>query len=107
MAGKLIQLTDENFQNTIANGVTLVDFYATWCGPCRMIAPIVEQLAGVLDGKAQIGKLDIDQARQTTESLQITSVPTLILFKNGKEEKRVVGVKDMEYLMNLIQSYLN
>ncbi|MBA2368687.1 MAG: thioredoxin [Candidatus Protochlamydia sp.] len=105
MAGQLIQLTDENFQNTIASGITLVDFYATWCGPCRMVAPIFEQLAGMLDGKAKIAKLDIDQAPQTAESLQITSVPTIILFKDGKEEKKVVGVKELDFLLNLVQSY--
>lgn len=105
MAGNVLVLTDENFQQTIAKGVTLVDFHATWCGPCRMIAPIIEQLGGKLGGKAQVAKLDIDQAQQTTSSLQITSVPTLILFKDGKEVKRVVGVKDLDYLLNLVQSY--
>lgn len=105
MAHNISHLTDENFQQTIAKGLTLVDFYATWCGPCRMIAPIVEQLAVKLEGKASIAKLDIDQAQQTTSTLQITSVPTLILFKDGKEVKRVVGVKDLEYLLNLVNSY--
>lgn len=105
MAGKLAQLTDDNFEQTIAQGVTLVDFYATWCGPCRMIAPIIEQLATMVQGKARIAKLDIDQAQQTTASLQITSVPTLIVFKDGKEVKRVVGVKDLDYLLNLVQSF--
>lgn len=105
MADNLVYLTDENFEQTIAQGVTLVDFYATWCGPCRMIAPIVEQLAGMIDGKARIAKLDIDQAQNVTADLQITSVPTLILFKDGKEMKRVVGVKDLDYLLNLVQSY--
>lgn len=104
MAENLVHLTDENFQQTIATGVTLVDFHATWCGPCRMIAPIVEQLSGMMQGKAQIAKLDIDQAQQTTNSLQITSVPTVILFKDGKEVKRVVGVKDLDFFVNLIQA---
>lgn len=106
MTENLVHLTDENFQQTIAKGITLVDFYATWCGPCRMIAPIVEQLAGIMQGKAKIAKLDIDQAQQTTNSLQITSVPTVILFKDGKEVKRVVGVKDLDYFQNLIQSFV-
>lgn len=105
MAEHILHLTDENFQETVKKGVTLVDFYATWCGPCRMIAPIVEQLADMVKGKARIGKLDIDQASETTTSLQITSVPTLILFKDGKEIKRVVGVKDLDYLLNLVQSH--
>ena len=106
MTENLVHLTDENFQQTIENGVTLVDFYATWCGPCRMIAPIIEQLAGMVQGKARIAKLDIDQAQQSTNFLQITSVPTVILFKDGKEIKRVVGVKDLDYFFNLIQSSL-
>lgn len=100
----LVHLSDENFQSEIASGVTLVDFHATWCGPCRMITPIVEQLAGMLQGKAKIAKVDIDQSQETTSALQITSVPTLILFKDGKEVKRVVGVKDLDYLLNLVQS---
>ncbi len=105
MAQNMTHLTDENFQETISKGLTLVDFYATWCGPCRMIAPVVEQLAGKVQGKANVAKLDIDQAQQTTNSLQITSVPTLILFKDGKEVKRIVGVKDLDYLLNLVHSY--
>lgn len=106
MAENLPLLNDDSFQETIANGVTLVDFYATWCGPCRMIAPIVEKLAGMVQGKAKVAKLDIDQAQNTTSSLQITSVPTIILFKDGKEVKRVIGVKDLDYLLNLVQSYI-
>lgn len=102
----LEHLTDANFQQTIGSGVTLVDFYATWCGPCRMVGPIVEQLAGMVDGKAKIVKVDIDQSQETTASLQITSVPTIILFKDGKEVKRVVGVKDLDYLLNLVQSHV-
>ncbi len=99
-------LNDENFQETVSKGVTLIDFYATWCGPCRMIGPIVEQLAQKMQGKANVAKVDIDQSQQVTTNLQITSVPTLILFKDGKEVKRVVGVKDLDYLLNLVQSFL-
>jgi thioredoxin 1 len=105
MAQLVQHLNDENFQQVIAKGVTLVDFYATWCGPCRMIAPIVEQLSGMVEGKATVAKLDIDEAQQVTNSLQITSVPTLILFKDGKEVKRIVGVKDLDYLLNLVNSF--
>ncbi len=105
MVHNIAHLTDEDFQETISKGVTLVDFYATWCGPCRMIAPIIEELTEQVTGKATIAKLDIDQAQKTTATLQITSVPTLILFKDGQEVKRVVGVKDKEYLLNLINSY--
>lgn len=106
MSGNIVYLDDQNFQNTIATGVTLVDFYATWCGPCKMITPVVEALSLELAGKARIAKLDIDKAQSTTDSLQITSVPTLIVFKDGKEVKRVVGVKDLEFLRNLVTAYL-
>ena len=106
MAGNLHHIDDTNFKESIQNGITLVDFHATWCGPCRMIAPIVEHLAEALKGKIRVGKLDIDQAPGAASNLQITSVPTLILFKDGQELKRVVGVKDLEYLTNLVQSYL-
>lgn len=102
MAEALIHLTDANFKNTVEKGVTLVDCTASWCGPCRMLAPIVDALANELNGKAQIGKLDVDEAQETASALQITSVPTLILYKNGKELKRVVGVKDLDFLRNLV-----
>ncbi len=101
----IVHLDDNNFQQEIGAGLTLVDFYATWCGPCRMITPIIEKLVGMVEGKAKIAKVDIDQSQDTTASLQITSVPTLILFKDGKEVKRVVGVKDLDYLLNLIQTH--
>ena len=105
MANQISHLSDETFQESVDKGLTLVDFHANWCGPCRMIAPILEQLADQVEGKAKIAKLDIDEAQSTTATLQITSVPTLILFKDGKEVKRVVGVKDLDYLKDLIDSF--
>jgi len=106
MVDNLKHLNDENFEKTIQEGVVLVDFYADWCGPCKMIAPIVEELAGEVKGKATIAKLDIEQAQQTTSNFHVTSIPTLILFKGGKEFKRVVGLKDKETLKALILSAL-
>lgn len=102
MDNNVLHLTEDDFKETIAQGVVLVDFFATWCGPCRMIAPIIEQLAAEFVGKAKVAKIDIDEAQQITGSLQITSVPTLILFKDGKEIQRVVGVKNFDYLSGLI-----
>jgi thioredoxin 1 len=99
-------LNDENFKTEVAHGVTLVDFYADWCGPCRMIAPIVEELANEMHGQAKIAKLDIENAQKTTAHFSVTSIPTLILFKDGHEVKRVVGVRDKEALKNLIQAAL-
>lgn len=106
MSGNIVYLDDKNFKDSIAKGVTLVDFYATWCGPCRMITPVIEELSVELKDKARIAKLDIDQAQEVTSSLEITSVPTLILFKDGKEVKRVVGVKDLDYLRQLVTAQL-
>ncbi len=106
MAHTIPDLTDDTFQQTIARGVTLVDFHAHWCGPCRMLSPIVKELAEQLQGRMQIAKVDIDAAQKTTAALGISSVPTLILFVDGKETKRVVGVKDLTYLLNLVEPHL-
>jgi thioredoxin 1 len=104
MSQNLKHLDDANFNSEIAQGVTFVDFYADWCGPCRMIAPIVEELAEELNGVAKIAKLDIESAQTTTSNLGITSIPTMILFKDGKEVKRIVGVRDKESLKGMIQA---
>lgn len=106
MAEHLKYLNDDNFQTTIDKGVTLVDFYADWCGPCRMIAPIVEELAKEMSGKATIAKLDVENAQKTAQNFQVTSIPTIILFKNGKEVQRIIGVKDKAALKKLIESSL-
>lgn len=103
MSENLKYLDDENFQSTIASGVTLVDFYADWCGPCRMIAPIIESLAGELKG-AQIAKLDIEKAQKTTLSFNVTSIPTIIIFKEGKEVSRHVGVQNKPALEKAIKA---
>lgn len=104
MATSLVHLSDQNFQSSVGKGVVLVDCHATWCGPCRMIAPIIEKLAESLAGKIAVGKLDIDEAPITADTLQITSVPTLILFKDGQEKKRMVGVKDYDTLLKWIET---
>ncbi len=104
MADNLKHLDDENFQKTIAQGVTLVDFYADWCGPCRRIAPVIEELATELSGKITVAKLDIEKAQQTTATFQVMSIPTIIVFKDGKEFKRIVGLTDKRGLLNLVNS---
>ncbi|MFI5333876.1 MAG: thioredoxin [Chlamydiales bacterium] len=103
MAGEGIKLlTDASFEKEIKEGVTLVDFYADWCGPCRMLAPVLEKVAKDVKGKAQVAKLDVDSAQRVASSFQVTSIPTLILFQNGKEVGRIVGLKDAETLKQFI-----
>ncbi|MCE5293662.1 MAG: thioredoxin [Chlamydiales bacterium] len=102
----IVKIDDQNFSTTISEGVTLVDFYADWCGPCRMLTPILEALASEMNDKMKVAKLDVDHAPQTTTTYQITSVPTMIIFKNNKEEERIVGLKDLETLKKIIGRYL-
>ena len=99
-------LDDETFQGAISSGLTLVDFFADWCGPCRMLAPILEELAEKLSGKLTVAKLDIDSAQKSTHAFQVTSVPTLILFKDGQEVERVVGLRDADDLEEMINKHL-
>lgn len=98
------KLTDENFEKEIAEGVTLVDFFADWCGPCKMLAPVLEKLSHELDGKATVAKLDIDASQRVASQFQITSVPTLILFKDGKEVNRIVGLRNLDALKQFVMT---
>ncbi|MBV9881339.1 MAG: thioredoxin [Gemmatirosa sp.] len=86
-------VTDATWQDEVEKheGLTVVDFWATWCGPCRMIAPIVEQLAGEYEGKAKVLKLDVDNNQQTAMKFNIRSIPQILFFKNGKVVDTVVG----------------
>jgi thioredoxin 1 len=88
-------VTDSEFENAVlkSNVPVLVDFWATWCGPCRMIAPIVEQIFGELGDKVKIMKMDIDENPATPMQLGIMSIPTVIIFKNGKAAERTVGYR--------------
>ena len=106
MAANIVYLDDSSFKAAIANGVTLVDFYADWCGPCRMIAPIIEELSTEFNGKAKIAKVDIEKAQEVTSEYQVTSIPTIILFKDGQEVKRFVGLRDKEALKDLVTAAL-
>ena len=97
-------LTDSDFEKTIKHGVTLVDFHANWCGPCRMLAPVLEQVAKEIKGKATIAKIDIDSEQKTASNFQITSVPTLILFKDGKEVNRLIGLRNAEAIKDFVSA---
>ena len=89
----IIELTEKSFETEVlkATGPVLVDFYAPWCGPCKMLAPLLEQLAGEFAGKLKFAKLKVDDAPELSASHEITGVPTLMLFRDGKAADRVVG----------------
>lgn len=95
MAESSIQeVNDDGFDALIKEGVTVIDFFAEWCGPCRNLAPVIAEVAAELSGKVKFAKLDIDKNHVTAKSLHVTSVPTLILFKDGEEKSRLVGLRD-------------
>ncbi len=100
--GDIKLLVEDTFNKEIQHGVYLVDFYADWCGPCRMMTPVLEKVAKEVKGKATIGKLDIDKAQKIASEFQVTSIPTLILYKEGKEVGRLVGLRDAATVKNFI-----
>jgi thioredoxin 1 len=102
MTDNIKHIDDSNFDATISNGTVLVDFSAEWCGPCKMLNPILDNLANEVVGKVVVAKIDVDQSPKATQKFEITSVPTLILFKKGQENSRIVGLKDLETLKKIV-----
>ena len=98
-------LKDDTFDVEMKKkGVVLVDFTATWCGPCKMLSPVLDQVAKEVHGKASVVKVDIDSEQKTAAHFQITSVPTLILFKDGKETGRLIGLRNAAAIKDFILS---
>ena len=100
----ILTLTDQNFQQQTNNKVVLVDFWAEWCAPCKMMAPVLNEVADELSGNTYVGKLNVEQYQSMAQQFNVRSIPTLILFKNGKEVKRFVGIKQKDFLLKEIKS---
>ena len=103
-----VEITDQNFQQEVLNSETpvLVDFWADWCQPCKMIAPVVEQIAEEYDGKVKIGKLDVDSNQQTSQAMGIRGIPALIIFNNGKPVDQIIGVVPKSIIQKKIDEVL-
>ena len=106
MANGVINVTSENFDKLIEKGVVLVDFWAPWCGPCRMQGPIVERVAETLGDKAVISKINVDEEQAPAQKFSVTSIPTLIVFKDGLVAKQFVGVQSEDVLVSTIEDLL-
>ncbi|MRR21839.1 thioredoxin [bacterium] len=96
-------LTAQNFAHKTKNGVVLVDFWAAWCMPCKMMAPILNEVAVDTEDSARIYKLNVDEQQQIAAQYGIRNIPTMILFKDGKEVERIIGVKPKDYIISSIQ----
>ncbi len=107
MTGNIVHLSDSNFDEFIQKSpVVVVDFWAEWCMPCRMIAPIIEDLAKEYAGKVLFGKLNVDENPETAERFQVFSIPTLVIIKNGREIERIVGYTPKNRIEAVLKRYL-
>ena len=105
----MIEVTDQDFESEVlGSGLpTLVDFWAAWCGPCKMIAPVVEEIAGEYDGRLKVVKMNVDDNPMTPAKLGVMGIPTLILFSNGEEVQRLVGFRSKEALIDEIVPFVD
>lgn len=99
------ELTDQKFETATANGVTLTDFWAAWCGPCRMQSPVVEELDQELNGQVAISKVDVDQNAATAAAFGIMSIPTLVIKKDGAVVEKLVGLRTKQQLKATLAKY--
>jgi thioredoxin len=104
----LVTITDDNFEEEVikSDKPVLIDFWATWCGPCRMIAPIVEEMAKEYDGKVKIGKLDVDSNQQSSIKYGVRSIPTLLLFNNGEIKETIIGAVPKAQIVQKLEALI-
>jgi thioredoxin 1 len=101
----IVHGTDQSFSKEISEGLVLVDFWAPWCGPCKMIAPVLEELDVEMSDKVKIVKVDVDENQETASNFGIMSIPTLVLFKDGQPVDKVVGFNPKEALVELVNKH--
>src|SRR5690606_1085068 len=102
----IVNATNDTFSQETGKGLVLADFWATWCGPCRMIAPVLEEIDAEMGDKAKIVKLDVDENQETAAEYGVMSIPTLILFKDGEIVDKVIGYRPKEALTEMINKHL-
>jgi thioredoxin 1 len=108
MPGRVLTLTDEKWKEDVLSSPqpVLVDFWAEWCAPCKMMAPSIEALAKELDGRVRVGKLNVDENSATSEKYDIRGIPTVMIFKGGEVKEQVVGVTSKENLARLVERHM-
>jgi len=104
---KVLEITSENYIRTVKSGVTLVDLWASWCMPCKMMIPVLNEVAEELPKGARVGKLNIEKYKDMASAMKVRNIPTMILLKDGKEVNRFVGVKTKDFLIKEINLVLN
>ena len=102
----LIHLTEEAFDKATASGLSMVDFWASWCGPCKMLSPVIDSLAQQFEGKVMVGKVNVDEEPELARQFGVMSIPTVVFLKNGKEVDRKVGVMPPETFIAAINANL-
>lgn len=101
----VIKVTSKNFEEEVSKSElpVLLDFWASWCGPCKMVSPIVDEVANELEGKAKVGKINVDEEQELAQAFSIMSIPTLIVINNGKLVKQLVGVRSKQEIKEMIE----